>query len=69
MIKTLNTFNIPIYGPIILFYLTEFERKMKKHHKKCNENNHDCGKIIYKCNNSAWKQEFLFKHDKKWLKT
>jgi hypothetical protein len=24
--------------------------------------------IIYKCNNSAWKQEFLFKHYKKMVK-
>jgi hypothetical protein len=38
-------------GPI--FYLTEFERKMKENTKKCNEYSHNCGEIIHKCNNSA----------------
>jgi hypothetical protein len=42
---------------------------MKENTKKCNEYSHDCGEILHKCNNSACKQEFLFKHNKNWLKT
>ena len=67
LLNNQNVQHVLLYGTI--FYLTEFERKMKENTKKCNDYSHGFGEIIHKCNKSIRKQEFLFKHDKNWLKT
>jgi hypothetical protein len=41
---------------------------MKEKTKKMQSISYGYAEIIYKCNNSAWKQEFLFKHYKKMVK-